>query len=199
MSAGYKTPLAAVTFVGDTTGSVSYLIPAMVASFVAYIVSGEHTVSGKQRLWEEVHVHELLGVKAKEALTTEITPLSSKSSVAQIMEEFLRQRSTFVVVVDEKDLAKIVSLEDVLKVPIEKRDSTSVDSLPLKSALVVRESDELDHVMHEMLENRTDIAAVSTQSGKITGTLTRNAIVEYLELRKSVLPTSSISSNIAES
>ncbi|HKT22537.1 MAG TPA: chloride channel protein, partial [Nitrososphaerales archaeon] len=32
MSAGYKTPLAAVTFIGDTTGSVSFLIPAMVGS-----------------------------------------------------------------------------------------------------------------------------------------------------------------------
>ncbi|MDG6907146.1 MAG: chloride channel protein [Nitrososphaerota archaeon] len=199
MSAGYKTPLAAVTFVGDTTGSVSYLVPAMIASFVAYIVSGEHTVSDKQRLMEEVHVHELLGVKAKEALTTEITPLSSKSSITQIMEEFLRQRSTFVVVVDEKGLAKIVSLEDVLKVPMEKRESTSVDSLPLKGALVVRDSDELDEVMHEMLENRTDIAAVSSRSGKITGTLTRNAIVEYLELRKSVLPTSSMPPDIEES
>lgn len=52
MSAGYKTPLAAVTFVGDTTGSVSYLIPAMVASAVGYIVSGESTVSNEQKLEE---------------------------------------------------------------------------------------------------------------------------------------------------
>ena len=188
MSAGYKTPLAAVTFVGDTTGSVSYLIPAMVASFVAYIVSGENTVSSKQRLREEVHVHELLGVRAKEALTTEITPLSSKSNIVQIMDEFLRQRSTAVVVVDERNSPRVVSLQDVLKVPAESRESTSVESLPLKNALVVREDDELDYVMHRMLEERTDIAAVSSNSAKITGTLTRNAIVEYLELRKSVLP-----------
>ncbi|MCL5067236.1 MAG: chloride channel protein, partial [Thaumarchaeota archaeon] len=188
MSAGYKTPLAAVTFVGDTTGSVSYLIPAMVASFVAYIVSGENTVSSKQRLREEVHVHELLGVKAKEALTTEITPLSSKSNIVQIMEEFLRQRSTVVVVVDERDAPQVVSLQDVLKVPVEARESTSVESLPLKSALVVKDNDELDYVMHRMLEERTDIAAVSAKAGEIIGTLTRNAIVEYLELRKSVLP-----------
>ncbi len=53
MSAGYKTPLASVTFVGDTTGSVSYLIPAMIGSAVAYVVSGGTSVSHEQILWEE--------------------------------------------------------------------------------------------------------------------------------------------------
>lgn len=51
MSAGYKTPLAAVTFIGDTTGSVSFLIPAMIGSAIAYIVSGEASVSTEQKLW----------------------------------------------------------------------------------------------------------------------------------------------------
>ncbi len=51
MSAGYKTPLAAVTFIGDTTGSVSFLIPAMIGSAIAYIVSGDSSVSAEQRLW----------------------------------------------------------------------------------------------------------------------------------------------------
>lgn len=55
MSAAYKTPLAAVTFVGDTTGSVSYLVPAMLASAVAYIVTGQNSVSNHQKLWEESH------------------------------------------------------------------------------------------------------------------------------------------------
>lgn len=53
MSAGYKTPLAAVTFVGDTTGSVSYLIPAMIGSAIAYVVLGSTSVSQEQKLWEE--------------------------------------------------------------------------------------------------------------------------------------------------
>lgn len=51
MSAGYKTPLAAVTFIGDTTGSVSFLVPAMVGSAIAYLVSGENSVSTEQRRW----------------------------------------------------------------------------------------------------------------------------------------------------
>lgn len=51
MSAGYKTPLAAVTFIGDTTGSVSFLVPAMIGSALAYLISGDSSVSTEQRLW----------------------------------------------------------------------------------------------------------------------------------------------------
>jgi CIC family chloride channel protein len=51
MSAGYKTPLAAVTFIGDTTGSVSFLVPAMIGSAIAYLVSGDSSVSSEQKLW----------------------------------------------------------------------------------------------------------------------------------------------------
>ena len=54
MSAGYKTPLAAVTFVGEATGSVSYLVPAMIGSATAYIISGESTVSSEQTITEEL-------------------------------------------------------------------------------------------------------------------------------------------------
>lgn len=54
MSSGYKTPLAAVTFVGEATGSVSYLVPPMIASAAAYIISGESTVSSEQKITEEL-------------------------------------------------------------------------------------------------------------------------------------------------
>jgi len=48
ISAGYKTPISAVTFVAESTGSIAYLIPAMVGSVVAYIISGRSGVSGEQ-------------------------------------------------------------------------------------------------------------------------------------------------------
>lgn len=59
MSAGYKTPLAAVTFIGDTTGSVSFLIPAMIGSAFAYLVSGDSSVSTEQRLWANPPLEEI--------------------------------------------------------------------------------------------------------------------------------------------
>ena len=50
ISAAYKTPLAAVIFVAETTGGISLLIPTLIGAAVAYAVSGEASVSADQRL-----------------------------------------------------------------------------------------------------------------------------------------------------
>ncbi|HXN63906.1 MAG TPA: chloride channel protein [Candidatus Acidoferrales bacterium] len=59
ISAGYKTPLAAVVFVAEATGGHAFIIPALIGSAVAYAVSGDASVSGDQQLHE--------GAKAAEA------------------------------------------------------------------------------------------------------------------------------------
>jgi CIC family chloride channel protein len=52
LSAAYKTPLAAVVFVAEATGGHAFLIPALVGAAVAYIVSGDASVSPEQRVHE---------------------------------------------------------------------------------------------------------------------------------------------------
>jgi hypothetical protein len=50
IAAGYKTPLAAVAFVAETTGTPAYLIPALIGAAVACAASGEASVVVSQRL-----------------------------------------------------------------------------------------------------------------------------------------------------
>jgi chloride channel protein, CIC family len=50
IASGYKTPLAAVVFVAETTGGHAYIIPTLIGAAVAYAVSGEASISGDQRL-----------------------------------------------------------------------------------------------------------------------------------------------------
>ncbi|MBW4025846.1 MAG: chloride channel protein [Acidobacteria bacterium] len=52
ISAGYKTPLAAVVFVAEATGGHAFIIPALIGAAVAYAVSGDASASGDQRLHE---------------------------------------------------------------------------------------------------------------------------------------------------
>ncbi len=49
VGAGYRTPLAAVAFVAETTGSPWALIPAMIASVVAFLTMGDTGISDEQR------------------------------------------------------------------------------------------------------------------------------------------------------
>lgn len=58
IAAGYKTPLAAVVFVAEATGGHSFIIPSLIGAAVAYAISGDASVSGDQRLNEEVDSQE---------------------------------------------------------------------------------------------------------------------------------------------
>jgi CIC family chloride channel protein len=59
ISAGYKTPLAAVVFVAEATGGHAFIIPALIGAAVAYAASGDASASGDQRLHEGVRVRKL--------------------------------------------------------------------------------------------------------------------------------------------
>ena len=52
ISAGYKTPLAAVVFVAEATGGHAFIIPSLIGAAVAYAVSGDASASGDQRVHE---------------------------------------------------------------------------------------------------------------------------------------------------
>lgn len=52
ISAGYKTPLAAVVFVAEATGGHAFIIPSLIGAAVAYAISGDASASGDQRVHE---------------------------------------------------------------------------------------------------------------------------------------------------
>ncbi len=72
IAAGYKTPLAAVVFVAETTGGHSFIIPTLIGAAVAYAVSGEASASGDQHLHEVVRLAELSGIRVREVMQREI-------------------------------------------------------------------------------------------------------------------------------
>src|ERR1700722_17416188 len=59
ISAGYKTPLAAVVFVAEATGGHAFIIPALIGAAVAYAASGDASASDDQRLHEGAQVRDL--------------------------------------------------------------------------------------------------------------------------------------------
>ncbi len=54
VGAGYRTPLAAVAFVAETTGNPWVLIPAMIATVVSFLVMGQAGVSERQQNFIQV-------------------------------------------------------------------------------------------------------------------------------------------------
>lgn len=81
ISAGYKTPLAAVVFVAETSGSHSYIIPTLIGAAVAYAASGEASVSGDQRLHQTARVSELGAIKVADAMQRRVVGVQASSTL----------------------------------------------------------------------------------------------------------------------
>ncbi len=69
LAAGYKTPLASVTFVAETTVNPAYLIPSLIASAISYSITGEASVSDHQKLRNEIDISQIAHLKANDVMT----------------------------------------------------------------------------------------------------------------------------------
>ena len=81
IAAGYKTPLAAVVFVAETSGSHSYIIPTLIGAAVAYAVSGEASVSAEQRLHQATRISELGGMKVADVMQRRVVGVQASSTL----------------------------------------------------------------------------------------------------------------------
>src|SRR5208282_6170278 len=80
IAAAYKTPLAAVIFVAETTGGLSVLIPSLIGAAVAYAASGEASVSADQRLHEVVKLSGPTGIKVAQIMTTQVIGVQANTT-----------------------------------------------------------------------------------------------------------------------
>lgn len=83
ISAGYKTPLAAVVFVAEATGGHAFIIPALIGAAVAYAVSGDASASGDQHLHEAVRVKELREIPITEIMQTEMISIPANITLRE--------------------------------------------------------------------------------------------------------------------
>jgi CIC family chloride channel protein len=83
IAAGYKTPLAAVVFVAETSGSHSYIIPTLIGAAVAYAVSGEASVSGGQRVHQAARLSELGAIKVADVMQRRVVGVQASSTLRE--------------------------------------------------------------------------------------------------------------------
>jgi CIC family chloride channel protein len=121
LAAGYKTPLAAVAFVAETTAGPAYLIPSLIAAAISYSISGEASVSDQQKLRDEIDIMQIAHLNAGDIMTKRVIAVPAELSVLDFVEEYLftYQYKTFPVV-DQHGLVGRISLAQVKSVPRDK-------------------------------------------------------------------------------
>jgi len=184
LAAGYKTPLASVTFVAETTASPGYLIPSLIAAAISYSITGEASVSDHQKLRNEIDISQIAHLKTSDVMTRRVIAVPADVSVLDFVEEYLfvYQHKRFPVV-DKNGLVGIMSGGEVRDIPREKWFETRVIDVCNRNFKTAYPDEDLQKIMDLMQEAGIGRVMIVDRSkpSRIIGVVSKSDIIRELE------------------
>jgi CIC family chloride channel protein len=183
ISAGYKTPLAAVVFVAEATGGHAFIIPALIGAAVAYAVSGDASASGDQRLHEGVKVQELRYIPVRAIMQEQMV----SADAAMTVQEFLDAQTGSVSqeafpVLEGEQVLGAVSMVRLIQVPSDEWKSTRLgDVLDESIHEIAPDCDVMEALRLLLSERQPAVLLVRNEDESIAGIVTRTDILRALK------------------
>jgi CIC family chloride channel protein len=183
-----KVPIAAIVMVSEMAGNYNLLAPLMVASTFSYLLSGRWSIYEKQvenRASSPAHRREMTvdileRAEVKDAMTTSIVTIGSSLNVQNVLELIHKYGYTGFPVVDDRKLVGIMTFEDAEKIPIDKRQSTTVAEVMTVKLIVARPGDSLEEALKKLLDRKIGRLPVVDESDptKLLGLVTKFDIMK---------------------
>ncbi len=187
LSAAFKTPLTAVTFAAETTGSEAYIIPGLVASAMAYIISGKYSLPKNQKIVETTKIEELERTKVKELMTSPPPALMCDMTVKDFFNKvFLKHREYFIFPVKSREgkFVGVVALRDVNRLSPSEWDKTKLIDI-IRKVDFLKPNDNLMTALDKMYEfGVLCIPVMDPKTGEIIGMISADSIAMFLEQKR---------------
>lgn len=188
ISAGYKTPLAAVVFVAEATGGHAFIIPALIGAAVAYVVSGDASASGDQRLHEGVKLHELRGIPVSEVMQQQMVSAQAALTVREFAGTLSpHSRHEAFPVFEGTELLGAVTLWSVVRVSPERWGTTTIRELIDRRIHTVSPECDVSEALRLLLsEHKQPMLLVVSADGQMKGIVTKTDILQTFKIRREV-------------
>jgi CIC family chloride channel protein len=183
ISAGYKTPLAAVVFVAEATGGHAFIIPALIGAAVAYAVSGDASASGDQRLHETAKALPLRYIPVSEIMQEHIISAPANLSIGEFVKTLSPdlQHEAFPVFDDQKLLGTVSPL-CITRVAPEKWARTSLrDVVDQRVGTIAPDKDVMEALRLLTTEHQQPMLLVVASDGAVKGIVTKTDILQLLK------------------
>ncbi len=182
ISAGYKTPLAAVVFVAEATGGHAFIIPALIGAAVAYAVSGDASASGDQRLHETAKASPLQYIPVSEIMQQHVISAPANVSIGEFVKMLSPdvQHEVFPVFEDKKLLGTVNPL-CITQIPPERWMHTPLrDVVDHPVGTITPDTDVMEALRLLTAEHRRPMLLVVSSGGEIKGIVTKTDILQVL-------------------
>jgi chloride channel protein, CIC family len=183
LGAGYRTPLASVMFVAETSGRALYVVPALVAAALSQLFMSGASVSAKQQSGRAGHLERRLRLPLTSALTTDVLTVPSDATVGEfIWVHVVGRRERVVPVVDGGRYLGMCRLEESAALPRDEWDTTQVAQTMRDDLPVALPSWSLRDVVAAMEDADVDRLAVVDAEGAFVGLVLAEEIVKLHEV-----------------
>ena len=158
-----KVPVAVILMVSEMTGGFTLLVPSMIATTIAYIITGKYTIYRSQvqsRAESPAHRSEysvplLQKLFVKDAMTKKVITTTPNSPLSEVAEIMAKNGIKGVPVLDDKGkLAGMVTLTDVLQLHPDQRTATKVSSVMTKELVTTNPDESLYDAFDKMTATR---------------------------------------------
>jgi CIC family chloride channel protein len=192
-----KTPISSIIMGSELTGGYALLAPMMLATFIAYIMSGQHNSIFRNQVLNRsdspAHKMEyqrviLSDVYVKDIIKNTTEKMSKSDTIEQALQILNRNNGRMITVVNESGkLEGVVYRHKLFEFPEEYRKSIKLESIMIKDPFFAYESDSLHNALVRLSSNDLqEMPVLSSEDYKVIGivTLADLVILYDIEVQK---------------
>jgi chloride channel protein, CIC family len=187
-----KTPISSIIMGSELTGGYALLAPMMLATFIAYIMSGQHSSIFRNQVISRsdspAHRREyqrpiLRDLYVREVFRKSYTKITSDRSIEDALQTLNRDKTRTAVVVNENDrLMGIVNRHKFFEFPEEYRKSVKLENIIIKDPFFAYETDSLHNTLVRLSSNDLqEMPVLSKNDNKVLGIVTLSDLVNLYD------------------
>ncbi|HET6948813.1 MAG TPA: chloride channel protein [Acidimicrobiales bacterium] len=183
LGAGYRTPLAALMFVAETTGRPGFVVPALVATAASQLVVGESSVSVHQRAGRLGHLERRFELPISSVISTDVRTVPPDATIEEFLSVHLvgQRRRSVPVVDDANRYLGLAVLDEVVAIRREAWASTDIRTIarmsaPGRTTWLVRDA------VQAMERADSDVLAVVDSDDRFVGVVTTDEVLRLDEI-----------------
>jgi CIC family chloride channel protein len=198
-----RVPIAVILMVSEMTGTLSLLAPAMVAVVISYFVVGpKHTIYKSQvlrRSESPAHIGEynvplLTRIFVSDAMNIHVITLKPNDSAQTAYQLMMEKGFRGVPILEDDKLIGIVTMSDLLRIPREQMEKTTLGSVMTRNLITIYPDEALVEALNKMTNHGVGrLPIVERDTSKFMGIVSRTDVMKAydrsLELLSKSLPT----------
>lgn len=184
LGAGYRTPLAGVMFVAETTGSPSFVVPALLATAASQVLLGNSSVALHQRTGRLGHLERRFELPISSVITTDVRTVPPDATIEEFLSVHLvgQRRRSVPVVDDANRYLGMAVLDEVVAIRRDAWSTTDVRTIARTSSPQGRTTWLVRDAVHAMERGDTDVLAVVDSDDRFVGVVTTNDVLRLDEI-----------------